>query len=352
MEEQGSANRSGAEGTEKPDGLAEMAQAGFAPAVAPPHYKPPVRKGPPVREDLSEDEFTALLSYGRRVLYHHEGTRRRLQAKGLNVVPAHFYSEIPTLSELDEAFDYREDEPFAAPFIEAERVAAAYAELTPHSHDFDPPVEEPETGHGFYWSNPAFSFCDAMVYYAMIRRHRPSRVVEIGSGHSTRVARRALADNGEGELTCFEPFPMDWLPEVVDDLRPQKAQEITAEAMNDLLADGDVFFIDSTHTVKFGSDCAHIYLRLLPNIRRRVFVHVHDIYLPYGFPHIKASQLHQYWTEQYLLFAFMLYNERCRFILGNVYGFNETPDAQRALMRGRYPTGGASWWFEWMGATD
>ena len=339
-----------ADGAGSGDGLQEGPQAGFVTKPAEiPGPLPGARNGPPARADLTEAERRTLVALGRRVLYHNVGTRRLIQEAGINVVPANFYSEIPTLAELDRAFEYGEPEPFMAPYIDAGAMLGEYAGLLPFSRDFDPPLDQPVEGHGFYWRNNAFSFCDAMVYYAMIRRHRPARVVEIGSGHSTRAAAQALADNGTGELTCFEPFPMDWLPRVVTDLREERAQDITAEALNDLLGDGDVLFIDSTHTVKFGSDCLHIYLRLLPFINRRIFVHAHDIYLPDAFPMRQGADRQIYWTEQYLLHAFMLHNPRCRFLLGNAYGTKVAADAQRAVMRGRYANGGGSWWFEWLG---
>lgn len=328
--------------------LGEGPQTGFDVGSTPPPG-PRAKAAPGARPDLSEGEYGTLRALARRVVFVNHDTRRRLQGDGINVVPANFYSDIPTLAEADEAFEYAEPVPFDVPFLDPSRVLAEYAGLLPFSSDFDPPLEDTGDPCEYYWRNPAFSFCDAMVYYAMIRRHRPARVVEIGSGYSTRVARRALADNGTGDLTCFEPFPMDWLPDVVDDLRAERAQSITAEAMNDLLGDGDVLFIDSTHTVKLGSDCVHLYLRMLPKLRRRLYVHVHDIYIPFGFPKAQVVNQQIYWTEQYLLLAFMLCNEQCRFILGNVYGARVAAEAQRALMRGRYAAGGASWWFEWLG---
>ena len=39
-----------------------------------------------------------------------------------------------------------------------------------------------------------FSGLDAAAAYCLIREHRPARVVEIGSGHSTRFIARAIRD--------------------------------------------------------------------------------------------------------------------------------------------------------------
>lgn len=304
----------------------------------------------PSPKPLKTSEVKDLAKLAKRMIFGTNEQRRALQGEGVNIIPANFYSEVPTLDELDDAFEYRETTPFDLPFLDPDKVAAAYDALVPYAQDFNPPLEDPGDELAFYWRNPAFSYCDAMVYYAMIRRERPAHILEFGSGYSSRVAAEALKANGEGKLSCLEPFPMEWLRRLDCNLIEKKAQDLTAEALNDMLADGDILFIDSTHTVKFGSDCLHIYLRLLPKLRRKLMVHVHDIYLPFGMPLEGAQRRHIYWTEQYLLHAFMLFNDRCEFELGNVYGRRFTPEAQKRLMHGRYPNAGASWWFKWLGS--
>ena len=199
--------------------------------------------------------------------------REQLQAHEVAIVPANFYSSIPTLAEIDASFEYSEDDvpPYLNPAIfNAASMLENLSDLIPYAADFMPLADgDPENGRDFFWSNGQFSYTDAVSYYAMLRRAKPRTVVEIGSGFSSLVALEALRQNGEGRLVCVEPFPRSFLEDMATDgelvLRREFAQSV--ENLNDSLEDGDVLFIDSTHTVKIGSDCLHIYLRLLPSIK-------------------------------------------------------------------------------------
>jgi hypothetical protein len=53
------------------------------------------------------------------------------------------------------------------------------------------------------------------------------------------------------------------------------------------LQDGDVLFIDSSHTA---SESAYHVAKIFPTLARGVFVHIHDIYYPYD--------IHPQWGEQ------------------------------------------------------
>ena len=48
------------------------------------------------------------------------------------------------------------------------------------------------------WNQDWFPRLDAAAAYAMVRNTRPRRIVEVGSGHSTRFMARAVADGGLG----------------------------------------------------------------------------------------------------------------------------------------------------------
>jgi hypothetical protein len=177
---------------------------------------------------------------------------------------------------VESAFEYQEREPFDAEEIfRTEELRGIMRELTGFSQDFEPPLEgDPDSPNGYFWKNGMFSYSDAMSYYAMIRRVRPRTIVEIGSGFSSLVAREALRRNGAGRLVCIEPFPSKWLRRLPGiELIEKPAQAIPAAFFNETLADGDILFIDSTHTVKVGSDCLHLYLRVLPGLTRDLAFH-------------------------------------------------------------------------------
>jgi hypothetical protein len=236
---------------------------------------------------LSPEEFKQLFSLAKRVLWTNHDTRRRLQGKAINIVPANFYSEIPTHDELETSFEYAEELPFDSPMFDPKPLEAfAREHLAPYAPEFNPPKDNPHAPEikEFFWSCPAFSSTDAIAYYTMIRNLKPKRILEIGSGYSTLVALEAVRQNGFGEVICIEPFPRDWIRALPIELIEQKVQTLDSQFFQEQLDDGDILFIDSTHTVKNGTDVLHLYLRVLPFLTRKLAVHVHDIYLPYPLP--------------------------------------------------------------------
>src|ERR671918_1649746 len=89
-----------------------------------------------------------------------------------------------------------------------------------------------------------FPALDAAAAYAIVRRTKPQRIVEVGSGHSTRFLARAIADGQLAtSLTCIDPAPraplrglaVDWLPVLLHD---------APEARFVALQAGDILFID------------------------------------------------------------------------------------------------------------
>ncbi len=189
-----------------------------------------------------------------------------------------------------------------------------------------------------------------MAYYCMIRLKKPKTIIEIGSGASTLVARMAVAKNGLGRIVAVEPYPLDYLPGLKDiELVRERAQDLDSAFFNERFEDGDMLFIDSTHTVKHDSDVLHIYLRVLPEIVSDITVHVHDVYLPGPMPINMLREQQIYWNEQYLLYAYMLDNPRVRTLFGSRYHIAENFNQITAFMHGQYQPGGASFWFEQAG---
>jgi hypothetical protein len=223
--------------------------------------------------------------------------------------------------------------------------------LLPFAAEFDPPQEGNEADPaGFFWRNSMYSHADAMSYYCFVRALAPRSIVEVGSGFSTMVAAMARDRNGAGTIHCIEPYPPKWLTRRRDiTLHAVKAQEIRVEFMNDILADGDIVFIDSTHTVKAGSDCLHLYLRMLPRIRRDIHVHVHDVFLPWALPKSWLFDHQFYWTEQYLLLAFLTDNPKARVVYASHCNAQREPALMERLMLGRAASAGGSLWFRYDG---
>jgi len=136
------------------------------------------------------------------------------------------------------------------------------------------------------WNQDWFPTLDAAVAYAMVRWLRPRRVVEVGSGHSTRFLARAVRDGGLGgqaEIVAIDPAPRAGLPE--DRVRLVRASLAEAgDAPFAALEAGDMLLIDSSHILMPGSDVDHLLNRILPALPPGVAVQVHDVFLPDDYP--------------------------------------------------------------------
>jgi hypothetical protein len=294
-----------------------------------------------------------LLPILKKLIWANSSTRQLLQNAGVHILPANFYSPVPTLREIAQSFEYadiprppyQDDQIFPSA-----RLSDFLDSLLPYAEEFCPLAQcATDPCSSFYWKNGQFSNSDALAYYCILRHTQPGTIVEIGSGYSTLIARQAVQKNGKGRLICVEPYPSPFLQALEGiTLLPRMAQSITPEEMNGWLReDGDILFIDSTHTVKCGSDCLHIYLRLIPRLQRRVLIHSHDIFLPYGMPRTWVKDLHLYWTEQYLLLAFLTDNPRTRVVYSSPYNSNHLREKMDRWMDGKYAIGGSSIWYEY-----
>ncbi|MCW8130902.1 MAG: class I SAM-dependent methyltransferase [Planctomycetota bacterium] len=279
--------------------------------------------------------------------------KNAFNANDFHLVPADFYATIPSVQEIENAWEYKTHNP---PYIDTglfdqkdyDRMLALLEELVPFGAELSAPRDgDSDHPKEFFWKNKYFMDADAMSYYALIRRFKPERIVEVGCGYSTMVASLAIEKNGKGELHCIEPYPRAWVPGIkhIATFQKKPIQEFKPEFFNDTLRDGDFLFIDTTHTVKTGSDCLYIYLKLLPKIARKVCIHAHDIYLPAAMPVEWQLERNFYWTEQYLLLALLIDNPKFEVMYGSHYHQGTHPDRLKALMHGQAEAMGGSFWF-------
>jgi hypothetical protein len=292
-------------------------------------------------------EIDALGRMLERLVYGPSSIRRHLQQKhGVTITRADSYAEIPTIAELEQSFAVPSLLTLEGIFPDNDAMIAELERLMKMSHEFDPPAKSSRPGE-YAWENSSFSYSDAMAYYTMIRTRKPRTIVEIGGGWQTRVAQMACEKNGMGRIICIAPEPTEFLLAVQGiELVKRRVQDLETGFFNSVLRDGDMLFIDSSHTVKHDSDCLHIYLRILPAIQAAVTVQVHDIYLPETLSLSQMRDQQVFWNEQYLLYAYMCSNPRTRTIYGSRYHSRHNPEMLERFMHGRNRAGGASFWFD------
>jgi hypothetical protein len=129
-----------------------------------------------------------------------------------------------------------------------------------------------------------FPSLDAAVAYSLVRERKPQHIIEVGSGHSTRVLSKAMG--GLGEIIAVDPAPR---ADIIDlpgvRVVPSTLQAAPADLFNVLKA-GDALFIDSSHILMPGSDADILLNRVLPGAPAGTLVHIHDIFLPFDYPAI------------------------------------------------------------------
>jgi predicted O-methyltransferase YrrM len=230
---------------------------------------------------------------------------------GYHIRPIHYYEPLPDFGQIDAAAAARRRLTTAIDF-NAEGQLTLLDQLSSFQPELEALASSPP-GERFDFNNDYFAGLDAAIYYALLRYLKPARVIEVGAGYSTRIAdralRRNLAENHPGKLVCIEPYPEPRLTAASVDMEliEQRVEEVDTTLFTGLEAN-DVLFIDSSHTVKYGSDVCHLFLEVLPVIKPGVWVHIHDIFFPCDYPADWLINKRLAFNEQYLLEALLSFN--------------------------------------------
>jgi hypothetical protein len=158
---------------------------------------------------------------------------------------------------------------------------------------------------GFSFRNNYFRSPDAEILYIMVHTRKPSRVIEIGSGNSTKVARQAILDGKlNTRLTSIDPRPRAEIDSLVDQCVRHPVESLNPTFF-DILQQDDILFIDSSHELRVGNDCAFLYSTILPRLAAGVMLQIHDVFLPYDYPADLLETGGDGWNEQYLVQAIL-----------------------------------------------
>jgi hypothetical protein len=272
----------------------------------------------------------------------------------LFVMPGHFYSPLPDLDDLELRRDaiFRPGRvPLPGVDLNEDEQLALLDELAPLAAGVDLP-EYPTAGWRYHWRNDGFGDADGIALASVLRLWRPSRYVEIGSGWTSALALdindRFLG--GAMKTTFIDPYPERLLsglrPEDHDraEIRVEPVQSIDL-AVFDVLAPGDVLFIDSTHVARTGGDVVHDVFEILPRLASGVRVHFHDVFYPFEYPRDWVFE-GRAWNELYLLRALLSYSTRYRVALWPSMLATLHPDRLSAALPMAMPYGGGSLWLE------
>jgi hypothetical protein len=255
---------------------------------------------------------------------------RFFRGQGVNVTPVHYYSPIPDFRDLKDrselwcrprecpGIDFRADQQRILMLDTFSRYSATECDFSKIGAETS-----------YHTSNIYFGYVSAVVMHSLVREYKPRRVLEVGVGNSSLVIGEALIRNRSAGYDCefvgIDPYPPAFLRRVnfpINIIR-EKIEDVDLELFAKLRAN-DILSIDSSHTVRTGGDVNFLYLEVLPRLVPGVFIHVHDIFLPYEYPK-EWLMRRVFWNEQYLLHALLI----------DTRGF-EVVWAQR-LMEERFP---------------
>ena len=246
---------------------------------------PSVTKGPTSHQtptlkrrvkNLSKRGLRTLFEFGQRF--------------GVDILPRHFYSEIPSIRDLRQDAAWRlprsmvgvsgADTDVQFEFLESCCTPGLVTRLR-RNDIFDAACSMNV--------EPGFGPVDADFLFRFIQAIRPKRIVQIGRGVSTVVMLIAAkeATDYRPEIVRIESYPTDYLKRAdrAGDIRlvAEKAQSVALETLTDL-GDSGFLFIDTTRTVKPGSEVNRLIFEVPPRLKPGGWVHFHDIYFPSRLP--------------------------------------------------------------------
>jgi hypothetical protein len=264
------------------------------------------------------------------------------QEHGIHVTRKHFYSPIPDTNLLKTREDLWEEE---IELVGVDLNVQGQLRLLENvfskfQGEYNFPLNRTSKPYEYYINNGNWGFVSAAVQHAFIRHFAPRTIIEVGSGNSTYVSAKASLTNvTKGLLTTklisIDPYPNQIIKKGfpgLSELISKKVEELELDFFSQL-SDRDILFIDSTHVVRIGGDVNFLYLKVLPNLKKGVIVHVHDIFFPKHYPRNWVLQDLRFWTEQYLLQAFLTFNKHFEVLWCGSFMYLKYPERLKSTFR-------------------
>lgn len=267
---------------------------------------------------------------------------RLFERLGVHVSPIHFYSPIPDLREVleRECLWSGHKNPPGVSLNPDGQLTTMRQVIASFMHECDFPSQESPDHSQYHTSNVYFGYVSASAMHAFIRHFKPRNVIEVGSGYSTRVIAAAIGRNAaegrEANLLAIDPHPSEALQRGFPNLSKVISDRVEnlPTSLFESLVDGDLLSIDSTHALRLGGDVQYLYLDILPRLRPGVVVHIHDIFIPFEYPR-EWLVARRFWTEQYILQAFLACNTEFEVLWGQRMMEQWFPDDYSQTFRGR-----------------
>lgn len=239
------------------------------------------------------------------------------QRIGLDILPRHFYSEIPDIRKLKHAGHWMK--PFTMIGVAGTDIDGQLAfvrEICLPDRVGTMPNGELHRRACAKNGEPGYGPIESEILYAFVRSMQPRHIVQIGCGVSTALCRMAAEAAGYSpDITCVDPYPTGYLKRLESEgkvtLIERKVETLDLEWISQL-GDNLLFFVDSTHTLGPAGEVSRIILEMLPRLKQGAWVHFHDITFPYDYDRNVLDTALVFPHESALLHAFLAYNSRFR----------------------------------------
>jgi predicted O-methyltransferase YrrM len=170
---------------------------------------------------------------------------------------------------------------------------------------------------------------DASLLYHFVASRKPRTYLEIGSGMTTKFARRAIKDTGlDTRIISLDPEPRAEVNAICDQVI-RTGLEVADLSVFEQLQSNDVLFFDGSHRVFMNSDVTVFMLDVLPMLAPGVVVGIHDIHWPYDYPEMFKDW---YWSEQYIVAVYILNNPRVRILMPSRWACDHLQDLLTPLV--------------------
>ena len=164
----------------------------------------------------------------------------------------------------------------------------------------------------------------------MLGHFKPKNYIEIGSGNSTLVAKKAITEQRlETRITSIDPFPRASIDQLADNVIRKPIEDLKdLSFIWEELQANDIIFIDNSHRALPNSDVTVCFLDIIPNLKKGVVVQVHDIYIPFDYPQFMCDR---FYSEQYMLATLLLANPEKYKPLFPAYYISESEDLKKII---------------------
>jgi Methyltransferase domain len=258
--------------------------------------------------------------------------------------PGHYYSPIPDIPFIkkNEFLVFKVDKEVAeinmndlVQLSMLKNIASSMADY-PYKKKIEPQKYRFRESENIY-----YTYHDAAFLFSYLLKHKPNKIIEIGSGFSSALMMDVNEFFLEGvmELIFIEPFPEERFNGLLKkgDHSVSLVKELIQNVKLDLfkvLQEGDILFIDSSHVSKTFSDLNYIMFEILPILNRGVIVHFHDVHYPFEYPKEWIYRGYS-WNESYMLRGFLMYNNAFEIVYMNSYLSQKYPNEYLDVFKSR-----------------